>query len=33
MTRAEARAALGLPPTAPVIAFFGLVREYKGVTG
>jgi beta-1,4-mannosyltransferase len=31
ITRSEARAALGLPPKARVIAFFGLIRNYKGV--
>jgi beta-1,4-mannosyltransferase len=31
ITRAEARAALGIPPGVPVIAFFGLIRGYKGV--
>lgn len=29
--RAEARAALGLPPDTPVLLFFGFVREYKGL--
>lgn len=29
--RAEARAALDLPPDVPVILFFGFVREYKGL--
>ena len=29
--RAEARAALGLPPDAPVVLFFGFVRAYKGL--
>jgi len=29
--RAEARAALGLPADAPVLLFFGFVREYKGL--
>ncbi len=29
--RAEARAALGLPPDAPVLLFFGFIREYKGL--
>ena len=29
--RAEARAALDLPPDAPVLLFFGFVREYKGL--
>ncbi len=28
---AASRAALGLPPTGPVLLFFGLVRAYKGV--
>jgi glycosyltransferase involved in cell wall biosynthesis len=31
ITRTEARTALGLSAEAPVIAFFGLIREYKGV--
>ena len=29
--RDEARRQLGLPPNAPVLLFFGLVREYKGL--
>jgi Glycosyltransferase len=29
--RGEARAALGLPDDAPVVLFFGFVREYKGL--
>jgi glycosyltransferase involved in cell wall biosynthesis len=29
--RAEARAALGLPPDAPVFLFFGFIRRYKGL--
>ena len=29
--RDEARVRLALPPTAPVLLFFGLVREYKGL--
>lgn len=29
--RVEARAALGLPPEAPVLLFFGFVRRYKGL--
>ena len=31
ITRTEARTALGLSAEAPVVAFFGLIREYKGV--
>ena len=30
-SKAEARAALGLPSGAPVLLFFGLVRRYKGL--
>ncbi len=29
--QAEARAALGLPPAAPVLLFFGFIRRYKGL--
>ncbi len=29
--QAEARAALGLPPEAPVLLFFGFIRRYKGL--
>ena len=29
--RADARAALGLPPDAPVFLFFGFIRRYKGL--
>jgi len=29
--KAEARAALGLPPDAPVVLFFGFIRKYKGL--
>ena len=30
--KAEAKAALGLPPDKPVLLFFGFVRAYKGLT-
>jgi glycosyltransferase involved in cell wall biosynthesis len=31
MPKAQARAALGLPPAAPVLLFFGFIRRYKGL--
>ena len=31
MARADARAALALPPDAPVFLFFGFIRHYKGL--
>jgi len=31
LSQAEARAMLGLPPDVPVLLFFGIVREYKGL--
>ncbi len=31
VTKVEARARLGLPPAVPVLLFFGIVREYKGL--
>ena len=32
LAREDARAALGLPPEAPVLLFFGFVRAYKGLS-
>jgi D-inositol-3-phosphate glycosyltransferase len=31
LPRAEARTALNLPPNAPIVLFFGLIRPYKGL--